>query len=118
MSGIPNPNNVAPANVGADELPDGFSLGSGPGSGGGSSAAADQSAQRDAQRQAILEQAMTADALARLRRVKVGKLCHLSVFTVNDAMSNLPIFTILSSANILQLFALINFVWHCVQHSL
>ncbi|KAL7540905.1 hypothetical protein ACHAXR_011347 [Thalassiosira sp. AJA248-18] len=70
------PSNIGPADVAASDLPDGFSLagpGGGAGGGGGSSAAADQSAQRDAQRQAILEQAMTPDALARLRRVKLVK---------------------------------------------
>jgi len=67
------PNNIAPADVAASELPDGFSL-AGPGGGAaGGSGAADQAAQRDAQRQAILEQAMTPDALARLRRVKLVK---------------------------------------------
>lgn len=69
-----NASDVAPS-----EIPDGFTL-AGPGgtgsvvggnAGGGSSTAADQAAQRDAQRQAILEQAMTPEALARLRRVKV-----------------------------------------------
>ena len=75
MSGLPN--NIAPADVAASELPDGFSLGpggGGAGGGAGSSPAAEQAAQRDAQRQAILEQAMTPDALARLRRVKVSSL--------------------------------------------
>jgi programmed cell death protein 5 len=70
MNGIPS--NIAPADIAPSELPDGFSL---TGAGGsGSSASIDQSAQRDAQRQAILEQAMTPEALARLRRVKVGAL--------------------------------------------
>ena len=70
-----NASDVAPS-----EIPDGFTLagpggtdsvGGGHGGGGSSSTAADQAAQRDAQRQAILEQAMTPEALARLRRVKV-----------------------------------------------
>lgn len=59
--------------VAASEIPDGFFLADP--SGGPkqpSSTASDQAAQRDAQRQAVLEQAMTPDALARLRRVKVG----------------------------------------------
>ena len=68
MSGMPS--NIAPADVAASELPDGFSL-AGQG-GAAASPANDQAAQRDAQRQAILEQAMTPEALARLRRVKVN----------------------------------------------
>lgn len=74
MSGMPG--NIAPADVAASELPEGFSL-AGPGGGGGGGgpdSAADQAAQRDAQRQSILEQAMTPDALARLRRVKVSEI--------------------------------------------
>ena len=79
------PGNIAPADdVAPSELPDGFTL-AGPGGGGGggggggsndNSSSADHRAaaqqQRDAHRQAILEQAMTPEALARLRRVKVG----------------------------------------------
>ncbi|EED95275.1 predicted protein [Thalassiosira pseudonana CCMP1335] len=60
--------------VAASEIPDGFFLADP--SGGPkqpSSTASDQAAQRDAQRQAVLEQAMTPDALARLRRVKLVK---------------------------------------------
>jgi len=76
------PNNIVPANVAASEVPDGFSLAgpggssAGGGGGGGSAAAAANNQaqqQRDAQRQSILEQAMTPDALARLRRVKLVK---------------------------------------------
>lgn len=66
------PNNIAPAGVSASEIPDGFSLAGG-GGGGPSDAAAEQEKQRQAQREAILEQAMTPDALARLRRVKVSE---------------------------------------------
>lgn len=69
MSGMPS--NIAPADIAPSELPDGFSLAGG-GGGSASSAPTDQTAQRDAQRQAVLEQAMTPEALARLRRVKVG----------------------------------------------
>lgn len=74
--------------VAQSEIPDGFSFadptgsaspsGGGRGGGGGS---ADAAAQREAQRQAILEQAMTPDALARLRRVKVR-----GSFVVADVM--------------------------------
>ena len=68
MNGMPS--NITPADINPSELPDGFSLAGGGGS--GSSAPTDQTNQRDAQRQAVLEQAMTPEALARLRRVKVG----------------------------------------------
>jgi hypothetical protein len=62
-----------PANVAPSEIPDGFSLADPTGhAAAGASKQNDAAAQRDAQRQAILEQAMTPDALARLRRVKVG----------------------------------------------
>jgi len=67
MSGLPG--NIAPADISASEVPDGFSLG--PGAGGGGGGVSDQVAQKAAQRESILQQAMTADALARLRRVKV-----------------------------------------------
>ena len=76
MSGM-LPNSISSAGVSASEIPDGFSLGgpnsSGGGVGGPSDSAAEQTKQRQAQREAILEQAMTPDALARLRRVKVSK---------------------------------------------
>ena len=79
MNGMPG--NIAPADVDASELPDGFSLAQGAGGGatGGGGGPSDQAAQRDAQRQSILEQAMTPEALARLRRVKVSHI-HLLVF--------------------------------------
>jgi programmed cell death protein 5 len=69
MSGIPS--DVAPS-----EIPDGFSLADPTGhvAAGGGPKQNEAAAQRDAQRQAILEQAMTPDALARLRRVKVREL--------------------------------------------
>ena len=65
MNGIPG--NIAPADVDASELPDGFSLAQGGGGGGGPS---EQAAHRVAQRQSILEQDMTPEALKRQRRVK------------------------------------------------
>ena len=66
MSNIPS-SDVAPS-----EIPDGFSLADPTGhAAAGASKQNEASAQRDAQRQMILEQAMTPDALARLRRVKV-----------------------------------------------
>ena len=72
MSGM-LPNNISSAGVSASEIPDGFSLAGGGGGGGPSDTAAEQAKQRQAQREAILEQAMTPDALARLRRVKVSE---------------------------------------------
>ena len=61
-----------PANVAPSEIPDGFSLADPTGhAAAGASKQNNAAVQRDAQRQAILEQAMTPDALARLRRVKV-----------------------------------------------
>ena len=71
-------NNISSAGVSASEIPDGFSLADpnsgGIGGGGGArDPAAEEQAQRQVQRDAILEQAMTPDALARLRRVKVGR---------------------------------------------
>ena len=69
MSGMPS--NIAPADIDASELPSGYTLASGAGS-GQQTPAQEQAVQKDAQRQAVLEQAMTPEALARLRRVKVG----------------------------------------------
>lgn len=84
---------MAPADVAASELPDGFSLagpgGGAAGGGGRSSAGADQAAQRDAQRQSILEQAMTPDALARLRRVKVRNVEHVIILRVPSSRAML-----------------------------
>lgn len=65
MSNIPS-SDIAPG-----EIPDGFSLADPTGHAAGAPKQNEAAAQRDAQRQAILEQAMTHDALARLRRVKV-----------------------------------------------
>ena len=83
MSG--RPSNIAPADVVPSELPDGFTLGDPTGGGGGiggpgGGSSTDRAAaqQRDAHRQAILEQAMTPEALARLRRVKVGDKYYIS----------------------------------------
>ena len=55
MSGLPG--NIAPADISASEVPDGFSLG--PGAGGGGGGVSDQAAQKAAQRESILQQAMT-----------------------------------------------------------
>ncbi|KAL7478035.1 hypothetical protein ACHAW6_003817 [Cyclotella cf. meneghiniana] len=67
MSTIPI-SDIAPS-----EIPEGFTFADPTGSAAGgapSPSSNDAAAQREAQRQAILEQAMTPEALARLRRVK------------------------------------------------
>ena len=95
MSGLPN--NISSAGVSASEIPDGFSL-AGPNSGGGAGGgggdpAAEQAKQRQMQREAILEQAMTPDALARLRRVKVSMRRQVKVpcdlFIISDITNNI-----------------------------
>lgn len=63
-------NRLAPANVDAGDLPSGFSIADP----SGTSASAEQDSQalqRQAQKDAILQQALTPDALERLRRIKV-----------------------------------------------
>ena len=89
MSGM-LPSNISSAEVSASEIPDGFSLANS-GAGGMSMSgdpASEQAKQRQAQREAILEQAMTPDALARLRRVKVSNNHFKSIlnYAVNDYM--------------------------------
>ena len=65
--------------VSADEIPEGFTaadpsnLDAAAAGGGGASAAAAQAEAAEAQREAILQQALTPDALARLRRIKLVK---------------------------------------------
>ncbi|KAL7468306.1 hypothetical protein ACHAXS_008540 [Conticribra weissflogii] len=74
-------NNLVPTNVSdaiaPSEIPDGFTAvdpTTGASSAGGGPSPSDAAAaQREAQRQAILERAMTPDALARLRRIKLVK---------------------------------------------
>lgn len=56
--------NLAPADLTPDELPAGFSA-------GGTDEKSAQEKSRDAQKEAVLEQALTAEALERLRRIKV-----------------------------------------------
>jgi programmed cell death protein 5 len=69
---------ITPALIDPSELPDGFSS-SDPNAGaagGSSSQASEQQAKQAAvaqQRESVLEQALTADALARLRRIKMVK---------------------------------------------
>lgn len=67
--------------VSAEEIPEGFTAAdpsnldaaAAGGGGGGASAAAAQAEAAEAQREAILQQALTPDALARLRRIKLVK---------------------------------------------
>lgn len=65
-------NNIVPssAKVDAQELPSGFTT-EDPNSRGPKQA--NQTEERELQKQAILEQALTSEALARLRRIKVGQ---------------------------------------------
>ena len=69
--------------ISAEEIPEGFTaadptnldaaVAGGGGGGGGASAAAAQAEAAQAQRESILQQALTPDALARLRRIKLVK---------------------------------------------
>mmetsp|Transcript_26012 Transcript_26012/g.38444 ORF Transcript_26012/g.38444 Transcript_26012/m.38444 type:complete len:136 (+) Transcript_26012:117-524(+) len=60
--------------VDPSEIPEGFTTAAGNGAAGGAAAEKQSEAQqRQAQRDAILEQALTPDALARLRRIKLVK---------------------------------------------
>ena len=61
---------LQPASIDPSDLPEGFSTGGGA---GGNSEAASKQAAAEEQRQAILEQVLTPDALARLRRIKLVK---------------------------------------------
>jgi programmed cell death protein 5 len=62
--------NLAPANVKPEELPAGFSAD--PNAAAAASSGANAEAQgKEEQKQAILQQALAPDALARLRRIKV-----------------------------------------------
>ena len=67
--------NIPISELAPSEIPDGFTFadptGSAAGGGAPNQSSNDAAAHREAQRQAILEQAMTPEALARLRRVKV-----------------------------------------------
>ena len=62
---------MAPAKVDPNELPSGFTAGDPSGATNEQQAAA---AQRQAQKESILEQALTPEALQRLRRIKVSDL--------------------------------------------
>lgn len=65
--------NLAPANLAPGEIPDGFTSADPNHQGGGAStsAASAEAQGKEEQKQAILQQALTPDALARLRRIKV-----------------------------------------------
>lgn len=65
--------NLGPSKVAADELPEGFTLGGDPtgNAGGESSAQQLKEQQMEEQRRAILEQACTQEALARLGRIRM-----------------------------------------------
>eukprot|EP00549_Striatella_unipunctata_P025179 CAMPEP_0118695656 /NCGR_PEP_ID=MMETSP0800-20121206/13329_1 /TAXON_ID=210618 ORGANISM="Striatella unipunctata, Strain CCMP2910" /NCGR_SAMPLE_ID=MMETSP0800 /ASSEMBLY_ACC=CAM_ASM_000638 /LENGTH=142 /DNA_ID=CAMNT_0006594515 /DNA_START=88 /DNA_END=516 /DNA_ORIENTATION=+ len=68
---------LAPAEIGANEVPEGFTTadptGKSSGNNGSSDFAASKKAAAAAQKESILEQALTPEALARLRRVKLVK---------------------------------------------
>lgn len=66
--------NLAPANIDPSELPEGFKAAA-PSGGGRSGGGGDdqEGAAAEEQRQSILQQALTPDALARLRRIKLVK---------------------------------------------
>jgi programmed cell death protein 5 len=97
-------NNLQPvSDLDPSDLPEGFTTVPGAagsplnhsGSGGGTGAASagsrqQQQADADAQKQAILEQALTPDALARLRRIKLVKMekaVHLENVIASMALS-------------------------------
>mmetsp|Transcript_22363 Transcript_22363/g.33041 ORF Transcript_22363/g.33041 Transcript_22363/m.33041 type:complete len:133 (-) Transcript_22363:124-522(-) len=63
-------NNLAPVSVNDDEIPSGFTAAN-PGASAQGQQNEDQ--QRQAQKEAVLEQALTPEALARLRRIKLVK---------------------------------------------
>lgn len=64
--------NLEPSKVGADELPDGFTMeGATAGNSGGESEKQQSGKQMEEQRKMILEQACTREALARLGRIRM-----------------------------------------------
>lgn len=65
--------NLQPSNIDPSDLPQGFSAQDPSGAGAGSSGGAAEKQQENAQKQGILEQALTPEALARLRRIKLVK---------------------------------------------
>jgi hypothetical protein len=74
-------NRLAPANVDAGDLPSGFSTTDPNGSSAAAAGQDNQGQQRQAQKDGILEQALTPDALERLRRIKVREVqCAVCCF--------------------------------------
>ena len=74
-------NRLAPANVDAGDLPSGFSTTDPNGSSAAAAGQDNQGQQRQAQKDGILEQALTPDALERLRRIKVREVqCAMCCF--------------------------------------
>jgi programmed cell death protein 5 len=65
--------NLAPAQLAANELPDGFTAADPQGGAGGGAAGGGNSSEQDDQKMAILQQTLTPEALARLRRIKLVK---------------------------------------------
>eukprot|EP00977_Amphora_coffeiformis_P008876 scaffold2003_cov157-Amphora_coffeaeformis.AAC.10 len=65
--------NLAPANIDPSELPEGFQAAAPPGASGAGGGGNDQGAAAEEQRQHILQQALTPEAIARLRRIKLVK---------------------------------------------
>ena len=63
--------NLAPANIDPSELPEGFQMASTAGQGGNPQQQQQQAAAAQEQRLAILQQALTPEALARLRRIQL-----------------------------------------------
>lgn len=64
--------NLAPANVAPEELPEGFTSADPNAPPAAAAGGANAEAQgKEEQKQAVLQQALTSDALARLRRIKV-----------------------------------------------
>ena len=85
-----DPNNFQPvSNITAEELPDGFQLVN-PAAGTTSNEPASSSSSQQEQKMAILEQAMTSEALARLNRIRMvnsKKATQVENVVVQMAMS-------------------------------
>jgi programmed cell death protein 5 len=65
--------NLTPANIQPDELPDGFTAASSVAGGRNNNNADSLSNERELQREALLEAALTPEALERLKRIKLVK---------------------------------------------
>mmetsp|Transcript_31498 Transcript_31498/g.44708 ORF Transcript_31498/g.44708 Transcript_31498/m.44708 type:complete len:134 (+) Transcript_31498:61-462(+) len=64
-----DPSKLTPANISQDELPSGFTAAAG----GGGGTEDPKLSEKEAQKESILAQALTSEALARLRRIKLVK---------------------------------------------